>query len=135
MKLVLIATMLLAGTAASAQTVESAVGDWGNIPRIKAQGVHRMGFDWMDKMEALAKTRECEVQGFWPKKIDLRVPFMLNFGKDGTVQRVVVRKLGCEKLETLVGGAILQLAQAGEYRPSGANPGGWYRSEYDFVLQ
>lgn len=135
MKHLLVGAMIMAGTAANAQTVETAVGDWRNIPRIEAQGVHRMGFDWMDKMEALAKSRECEMPGLYPRKIDLTVPFMLNFGKDGTIQRVVVRKLGCEKLETLVGGAILQLAQAGEYRPSGANAGGWYRSEYSFVLQ
>ena len=135
MKHLLISTMLLAGTAAHAQTVETAVGDWAGIPHIEAQGIHRMGFDWMDKMEALAKTRECEVQGFWAKKIDLTVPFMLNFSPDGTLQRVVVRKLGCEKLESLVGGAIMQLAQAGEYRPTGQNKMGWYRSEYSFVLR
>lgn len=135
MKHLLVLAMVLAGTAANAQTVESAVGDWRNIPRIQSGGVHRMSFDWMDKVEALAKSRECSVPGLHPKKIDLKVPFLLNFSPDGALQRVVVRKLGCEQLETLVGGAILQLARAGEYRPTGENQVGWYQSEYSFVLQ
>jgi hypothetical protein len=135
MKRLLMIAMALTAAPAAAQSVSSAGGDWSRVPEIRALGMHRMSAESMDMIEELAKSGECAVPGLSKRKIDLTVPFVLEFKPSGEVQQVVVRKLGCDKLESIMGGVILQLARAGEYRPTGENELGWYRSELSFSLQ
>jgi hypothetical protein len=135
MKRLLLMSLALISAPAAAQTVLSAEGDWSQVPEIRPQGTHRMGFKTMDEIEALAKSGQCSVPGLTRRRIDLTVPFVVEFNPKGEVQTVVVRKLGCERLESIMGGAILQLAQAGEYRSTGQNQAGWYQSELSFTLQ
>ena len=135
MKRLAIIALALTAAPAAAQSVSSAAGDWSQVPEIRARGQHRMSSEAMDRVEELAKSGECSVPGLRREHIELTVPFVLEFDPGGEVQRVVVRKLGCERLESIMGGVILQLARAGEYRPSGENQLGWYRSELSFSLQ
>jgi hypothetical protein len=135
MKRLLMIALLMTAAPAAAQTITSAGGDWSQVPEIRARGLHRMSSESMDRIEELAKSGECSVPGLDRNRIDLTVPFVLEFAPGGELQKVVVRKLGCEQLESIMGGVILQLARAGEYKPTGENHLGWYRSELSFSLQ
>jgi hypothetical protein len=135
MKRLLMMSLLLMSAPAAAQTVLSAGGDWSGVPEIRPRGEHRMSFASMDSIEELAKSGECSLPGLGRKQIKLSVPFVLEFTPEGRVKTVVVRELGCDRLESIMGGVIMQLARAGEYRPTGENQLGWYRSELSFSLQ
>jgi hypothetical protein len=126
-------SLLLASTAASAQSIESALGDWSDVPTIEPRGATRISNLSLDRLHELAAQEVCEVPGFHRRQIDLSVPVLIQFTPENTVERVIIRKLGCDQLETLVGGVVLELARAGEYRPTGENQERWYRSEFSFV--
>lgn len=134
-RLLMMSLLLISAPAIAAETIMAASGDWSQVPEIQARGVHRMGGTAIDEIEKLAKSGECAVPGLTRKRIDLTVPFVLEFSPGGDVETVVVRKLGCDRLESIMGGVILQLAKAGEYRPTGENELGWYRSEISFSVQ
>lgn len=125
--------LLLGSAAASAQSVEVAGGDWTNVPAIEAAGEHRISNEILDRMHELAAQGVCEVPGMRRNRINLTIPFVLRFTEQGGIERVVVRNMGCPQLETLLGGVVLELARAGEYRPTGENLERWYRSELSFV--
>lgn len=127
------AGLLAASATAGAQSVEVASGNWSNIPVAVARGQMRMTGEMMERMHQLAAQSSCEVRGFTRTNIEMTVPFLIRFTPDGTVERVVVRRLGCPQLESMLGSIVLQLAQAGEYRPTGENEERWYRSELSFV--
>jgi hypothetical protein len=135
MKRLLMIALLLMSAPAAAQTVLADGGDWSGVPEIQPRGEHRMSFASMNRIEELAKSGECTVSGLGRRQIDLSVPFILEFTPEGQVKTVVVRELGCDRLESIMGGVIIQLARAGEYKPTGENRLGWYRSELSFRLQ
>lgn len=129
------ALMTIAAFPASAQPVSVAGGNWDNIPAIDAKGEYQMSTDTMERLAALAEEKVCDVPGFKRNRINLTVPFLVQFDAQKTVQRVVVARLGCTRLEQLLGGAALQLSKMGEYTPTGENQTGWYRSELSFSLR
>ena len=89
--------------------------------------------DAFNRAEAiLGKGGVCETSS---KPISLRVPFLLEFGTDKSVKRIVVRRLRCEQLESLMGGVVKQLVSWGEYEPTGENLANWYRSEISFEIR
>ena len=135
MKRLLLMSLAMFSVPAGAQTLLSAAGDWSNVPEIRARGIYRMDGKAVEKIEEVAKSGECSVPGLGPRRIDLTVPFMIEFTPQGDIQTVVVRKLGCGSLESVMGSLVLQLARAGEYRPTGENQLGWYRSELSFTVQ
>ena len=135
MKHLLALALLVAAVPAGAQRVEVAGGDWSNVPAITAQGLQRISTKSVDKIEELAKSGQCDVPGLTRRRMDLTVPFMLQFSSDGTLQHVVVRRLGCKQLESLMAGVVTELARAGEYKPTGENQLGWYRSELALSLR
>lgn len=118
---------------ANAQSVEVGEGDWSEVPVIAARGVMRMTSDIVDRLHTIAKETRCDVQGFKPRRIDLSVPFVIRFTPGGAVERIVLRDLKCPQLETTLGAVVLQMAKAGEYRPTGENQERWYRSELSFI--
>jgi hypothetical protein len=129
--LFLAATGAATGTA-NAQSVEVGEGDWSTVPEIRARGQVRMGSTMVDRLHTLAGLTSCNVQGFKASRIDLTVPFVMQFTPQGAVDRIVLRDLKCPALETALGTVVLQMAKAGEYRPTGQNPERWYRSELSF---
>ncbi len=133
MKFVLAALALAAvSVPAAAQTVLTAEGDWSGIPRMEFGTRSTLDSDVVDGVHRLVKTGECQLNGVSRRSIDMRVPFLIRFSSGGFVDQVVVRKLGCAKAESILGGAILEMAKAGSFRPTGQNTTGWYRSELSF---
>jgi hypothetical protein len=108
--------------------VSVAGGDWSNIPFIRQSGSLRLSDAVIDKIETAA-VGECHLPGQSEKRVRLTIPFMVQFSPDGAVQQVIVKQLNCPAIEQAAGGALLQLARQGEYRPTGENTEGWYRGE------
>ena len=117
---------------ATAQTVQSAEGDWSSLPRMKFSSRAMLDSDIIDGVQGLVKSGECRLNGVSKRHVDMSVPFLIRFSASGAVEEVVVRKLGCPKAESLLGGAIVEMAKAGSFTPTGQNTTGWYRSELSF---
>ena len=125
--------LFLAATGtANAQSVDVGEGDWSSVPLIAPRGHVGIASAAIDRLHTLASLTSCKVQGFEAKRIDLTVPFVMQFTPQGAVDRIVLRDLKCPALETALGTVVLEMAKAGEYRPTGQNPQRWYRSELSF---
>jgi hypothetical protein len=132
MKFIIAAALLAASSPAFSATVEVASGDWSAIPLVKSSDFPGMTPDAIARIRALIVSGECVLPGQSKRKIDMRIPFLIQFQPDGGVSRVVLSKVGCPKVEGIIGGVVLGLADQGAYRPTGDNPAGWYRSEISF---
>ncbi|HEY0086905.1 MAG TPA: hypothetical protein VGB65_13495, partial [Allosphingosinicella sp.] len=84
-------------------------------------------------IQRLVQNGECSVAGVTKRRVQMSVPFLVRFSSAKTVEEVVVRKLGCERAEAILGAAIIRLAKAGALKPTGENVTGWYRSRLSFV--
>lgn len=126
----LIATALLLGAAqASATKVEVATGDWSNIPLLKSHVFNAMSADVVESLHRTLKNGDCTLPGQSKDRINLRVPFLVEYGQEGRVQRLVVRKLDCAPVERLVASVLLEQVRSGDHKATGENSAGWYRSE------
>ena len=113
---------------AAGSQVSVAGGDWSNIPLVKRSSNLRISDELISKIEAAA-FGECAKPGQSKKRLNMNIPFLVRFMADGSVDQVVVKRLNCPTIEEAAGGAVLQMARAGEYRPTGENAAGWYRGE------
>ncbi len=130
MKTVLAFAALAFSTAVVAQNVEVAGGDWNGIPQVKKQPVIRMADRTMARIDDLLKQGKCERFGNG-KRIRMDVPFLLQFGAGG-VERIVVKRIDCPELESLIGGTLVSHAREGLFKPTGENGTGWYRSNFSY---
>ncbi len=135
MKLAILgAALALSATSAAAQiNVDVGTGDWSSIPEVRPRGNLRMADAQMDMIERVAEQGRCSVPGLGAQRVDISVPFLIRYGADGTVERIVLQDLRCPELEGALGAAVLHLARADEYRPRGSTTPGWYRSEIAFA--
>lgn len=123
--------LALIAAASTAPNVSTATGDWSNIPLV-AKRNNSEGLTFVvDAIDAAVRSNECTIPGATRKRMDLQIPFLIQFDRSGAVTEVVVQKLGCASVETAMGNAILRLAERGEYRPTGVNQTGWYRGEFN----
>lgn len=129
MKMPIAAALLAVAAPASAAKVEVATGNWSAIPLLKSRTFNVMTPAVVDSIHRTLKNKECVLPGQRRDRIDLRVPFLVQFGDDGSVQRLVVRKLDCAPVERLVASVLLKQVEAGEHKGTGENPALWYRSE------
>ena len=127
------AAAMMVASSAQAQVVQVGQGDWSSVPAIHARGQIRLGDTMLARLHELGAQQVCNVPGLSRRLVDLTVPFVIRFTPQGDVEQIVVRNTGCPQLESIVGGAVLQMARAGEYRPTGENQERWYRSELSFV--
>jgi hypothetical protein len=130
----MIAAFLVATAAvpATAQSLQSAEGDWSSVPRLKFSDVQLLGVDTIVHLQKLVTSGQCQLPGVSRRKVDMTVPFLVRFAPSGKVQDVVVRKLGCPRAESILASAILELVKAGTFKGTGENMTGWYQSELSF---
>lgn len=134
MRKVIAAALLCIGTPAAAQSVEVAGGDWSDIPMIDAAGSRTLSESALQRIEQMmGRGGPCATAQ--DDGIAVRVPFLLQFGQSGKVERIVVHRVGCEQLERLLGTAVRDMAAAGEFRPTGENQANWYRGEIDYLIR
>ncbi|HEY0028989.1 MAG TPA: hypothetical protein VGC35_14075 [Allosphingosinicella sp.] len=137
MKAMLTALALLGMAVPSgAQTVRSAEGDWSDMPEIRFDHSisMSMSMEVPEAIQRLVQKGKCSVSGVTKRRVDMDVPFLIRFSPTNAVDEVVVRKLGCERAEAILGAAIIKLAKAGALKPTGQNVTGWYRSSLSFEM-
>ena len=132
MKRLLATALLLGSFQVSAQTVEVATGNWDSLPYAKERGLGSISSTAVARIHEVIASGDCVVPGQSKRKLDMTVPFALQFGPDGSLQKVVLQKLGCAEIEGILGGTVLELVKLGKYGPTGENSAGWYRSEISF---
>ena len=133
MKHLFAAALLLAASPAAAQTVETAQGDWSSIPEMQHQNGAVIEADAIAAI-AEAMERGCTVSGQHHGNLDLTMPFLVLFKADGSVERLVIRPMGCARAEGLFAGAVLRLVQRGGFTPRGQRRAGWFRGEIGFNI-
>ena len=133
MKHLLAMALLLAPVpAASATRVEVADGNWSYLPPMKQRNSDHLNNDALARINEIVHDRQCTFPGQKGPHYDVTVSFAAHFAPDGSLDRLVMNRLNCPEVEGLVGGVLLEMIQAGDYRPTGVNANGWYRGELSF---
>ena len=129
----LIALALLCGAApASAQAVEAATGNWNYLPFLKRAGTGTVSAIAVTRIHELVALGKCDLPGQSDEKLDLDVSFAVRYTPEGAVERVIIPKYGCSELEGILGGQVLALLEAGDFKPTGENDDGWYQGVLKF---
>lgn len=128
------AALLLAAMSvpAAAVTVETAAGDWSNLPKLSQRGYNHLNEKMQAKLFEIAQSNHCPAVALKQGRLDFNITFATQYAPDGTLQRIVLPKLDCAEAESVVGGTLLEMMQAGDYAPTGKSPAGWYRGGLAF---
>ena len=87
------------------------------------------------RIHEIAKEGKCRIPGATARGLtEFDMSFAAQFQRDGTLNRIVLPKLGCAEAEGILGGILLKMIQSGDYRPDGSNEDGWYRGELRFTV-
>jgi hypothetical protein len=122
------ALLTLAATPAGAQKVESAGGNWSQIPPMEMSDYRSVSAEIIDRLHALGRRGECRVPGLSARSIDIDVPFLVRFTAEGAAEHIVVRKLDCPEAESLLAGIVTDWVRQGNVKSTGENQERWYRS-------
>lgn len=123
-----------ASTSAAAVTVESATGDWSNLPQLEQRGFDHLSEKMEAKLYEIAEAHQCPAFVLKEGRLDFRIGFAAQFGPDGHLSRLILPKLDCPQAESVAGGAVLEMMQAGDYAPSGKSQNGWYQGTVGFTF-
>lgn len=134
MKHLFAAALLFAAAPAAAQTVETATGDWSDIPEMQQVSGASIEPNVVAAIAESMQYRECVIQGQHRANVDVDMPFLVRFKADGSVDRLVIRPLGCPHAEGLLAGAVLRLVQRGGFTPPGQRREGWFRGHVGFAI-
>jgi hypothetical protein len=132
MKRLIALALLVSSASAPATTVEVATGDWSGLPELRTRGSDTISARAVARIHEIVATGECSLPGQSKRKLDLTVPFAVQFQPNGTVERIIIPRMNCAPVESIMGRVLLDLVAAGEYRATGENLQGWYRSEISF---
>jgi hypothetical protein len=137
MKRLLALPLLLATLAAAAPgpKVEVATGDWNDLPALQSRGYDHLHSNVMQRIWEIAHARTCSIPGYSIGKLDFRMSFAAQYNPDGSVARVIVPKLNCPEAEGVLAGALVEMIQGGDYRPTGTSPEGWYKGSLTFGFE
>lgn len=112
--------------------IEAGTGHWSNIPLLSSRGFHHITSNQVEMLHEAFESAECAAGQTHRNRLNLDVPFLVQFDEIGTLQRVVVRDLGCRLAEGVIAGAVMRLIKLNEYRATGENAAGWYRGAIRF---
>jgi hypothetical protein len=132
MKRFLALPLVLAIVAAAPPKVEVADGDWSWLPMLQSRGYDHLDPKLMARLWEIAQQRQCKLPGYSGGKLDLRLSFAAQYNPDGSLARVILPRMNCTEAEGIIAGAVLEMMRAGDYRPTGQNPDGWYRGNFAF---
>ena len=127
--------MTLVAASAPPVTVQAATGDWSQLPQLSQRGYNHLNTKMMVRLHEIASQGVCRLPGYLGNRLDLRLSFAAQFDPDGTLRRVLIPKLDCPEAEGIVGGALLEMMQGGDYKPTGKNPDGWYQGSFTFGFE
>ena len=132
MKRLLAMAVLLGAVQASAATVEVVTGDWSDLPYLKQRGSEKISPMAVAQIHEVVRTGTCTLAGQGKKRLNMTVPFAVQFEPNGTLNKIIIPKMNCAPVESIMGRVLLDLVNSGEYRSTGENQTGWYRSEISF---
>jgi hypothetical protein len=118
--------------AAAAVSVETAAGDWGGLPELSQRGYQHLNEKMQAKLYEIAESRQCPAFGLKEGRLDFSLTFAVQYAPDGSLARVVMPKLDCPEAESVVGGTLLEMLQAGDYAATSKSSAGWYKGGLGF---
>ena len=127
-------SIALLATPLSAHSVETAKGNWADIPLLARHHTVRLSNDAMATIDSLAASGKCSAIGDG-KRIDLDMDFLDEFARDNSSKRVIVEQIGCPEVEQIAATAASQAAVKGWLKPTGENETGWYRGSITYQLR
>jgi len=117
---------------AGAVTVESANGDWSKLPQLSQRGYAHLDEKMQAKLFEIAESHQCPSFALNQGRLDFRMSFAAHYAADGSLERLILPKLDCAEAESVAGGALLEMMQAGDFAPSGQSRNGWYQGGLGF---
>lgn len=133
--LALAGALVLTAATAPQVTVVAADGDWSRLPELGQYGYNHLNTKVMVKLHEIVKQHECQLPGYVNGRLDFGVSFAAQFNPDGSLREIVIPKLNCPEAEGVVGGALLEMINGGDYRPKGRATEGWYRGSLTFAFE
>ena len=131
----LLTSLLLQAAAASAAgtvSVEVASGDWSKLPQLSQRGYENLNPKMRLKLYEIASSKQCPAFGLKQDRLDFRIGFAVQYDASGKPSRILLPRLDCAEAESVAGGAVLEMVNAGDYRPTGNSPAGWYQGTLGF---
>ncbi len=128
-----LAVCLVAPTLA-AQNVSSGEGDWSNIPELRKNRIVELSSGAQNMIEKVVAQGKCKAVGS-KDRVNLALPFLVEFAPDNTVASIMIRRIGCPEVESIAASTALHAAQAGTIKPNGDNAARWYRGEVSYILR
>jgi hypothetical protein len=127
-------SLLLAVVSVPAQavTVEAAAGDWSKLPQLEQRGYGHLSEKMQAKLYEIAEAKQCPAFALDQGRLNFRIGFATQYAPDGTLARVILPQLNCPEAESVAGGAVLEMIQAGDYAPTGRSVNGWYQGTLGF---
>jgi hypothetical protein len=89
--------------------------------------------DLNNRVEKMLSEKRCSIEGQTKTRFDIVVPYAVLMDSSGKPEKVVVKELGCEPLERLVGEIGSELANAGDFKTAHTSGRQWYVSEAYFT--
>ena len=132
--IILASTLMLLAMPAAAQNVSVGEGDWSNIPALKKNRVVQLSPDSQSMIDRIALEDKCKALGR-SGRINLAMPFLVEFTADNAVASILVKRIGCPDVESIAANTALRAAQSGKIKPDGDNAAGWYQGEVSYTLQ
>ena len=130
----LLLSSLPAPVLAASPSVEVANANWSYLPNMKQRSSFHLSNVAIARIHEIAREGQCVIPGVEGPLLELDLPFAAHFNPDGSVDRIVMQKLGCQEAEGILGGVLLKMVQGGDYKPDGSNQDGWYRGTLSFTI-
>ena len=117
-----------------AQNVSSGEGDWSGIPELSKNRIVELSSGAQNMVEKVVAQGKCKAVGS-KNRVNLALPFLVEFAPDNTVASIMVKRIGCPEVESIAASTALIAARAGQIAPNGDNAAGWYRGEVSYILR
>lgn len=104
--------------------------DFPNAQKIERRMPHA---DLNNRVEKILGDRRCTIDGQTKTRFDIVVPYAVLMDPAGKPEKVVVKDLGCDPIERLVGEIGSELANAGDFKVAHNSGRRWYVSEAYFT--
>ena len=130
----LLLTSLPAPALSAPPSVEVASANWNFLPLMKQKSNDHLSNKAIVRIHEIAKEGQCTSVSLRRGLLDFDMSFAAHFNPDGSLNRLVMPRLGCPEAEGILGGVLLKMIQSGEYRPDGSNEEGWYRGHLNFTV-
>lgn len=104
--------------------------DFPNAEKVERRMPHA---DLNNRVEGILASGRCTIAGQTKTRFDIVVPYAIRLDESGKPIKVVVKDIGCQSIERLVGEIGSELANAGDFKITHQSGERWYISEAYFT--